>query len=59
MNTHMNNVEVCTDLSGKEPHRPIGVGISGEMVTTLAQSARDVDLIPTLGTLFPIFVTQH
>ena len=30
----------------------------GVMVSTLAQNARDVDLIPTLGAIFPIFITS-
>ena len=29
------------------------------MVTTLAQYGRDVGLIPTLRTIFPIFITSH
>ena len=28
------------------------------MVSPLAQNAKDVGLIPTLGTLFPIFITS-
>ena len=58
---------VCTDLSDKEPHRQVGVGrvvtsggLGGVIVSILSQNARDVDSIPTLGTLFPISSTlQH
>ena len=56
-------VVVCNDLSGKQPHRQVGVdrvvtlgSLSGEMVSTLARLARDVGSIPTLGILFPIFI---
>ena len=49
----------CTDPSGKELHRQVGMGIvvtsgslHGVMVSTLTQSARDVGSIPTLGTIF-------
>ena len=31
--------------------------LSGVKVSKLAQNARDVDLIPTLHTIFPIFIT--
>ena len=58
------NVVVCTDLSGKEPHRQVGMdsmvtweGLGGEIISTLAQNARDVGSIPTLGIIFPIFIT--
>ena len=51
---------VCTDLSGKEPHRQVGMGIvvisgslHGVMFGTLAQNAEDMGLVPTLGTVFP------
>ena len=50
-------VVVCTDLSDKELHRQVGVGIvvtprkptrcNG---TTLARNARDAGSIPSLGT---------
>ena len=52
------SVVVCTDLSSKE----LGAGrmltsgnLGGVMVTTLAQNARDMGSIPTLGTI--IFIT--
>ena len=55
---------VCTDLSGKEPHRQIVVGriatsgsLGGEMVIIMGQNERDVSLIPALGTIFPISIT--
>ena len=60
----MVNVALCTDLSGKEPHRQMDVGIvvtSGSlghvMVSTLARNDRGMGLSPALGTLFPIFIT--
>ena len=31
--------------------------LGGVMVSTLALNARDVHLIPTLGAIFPIFIT--
>ena len=31
--------------------------LGGEMVSALAQNARDVGLIPAVGTLFPISLT--
>ena len=53
-----------TNVSGKKPHRQVGVGIlvisrslGGEMVITL--HARDVGSIPILGTIFPIFITNN
>ena len=58
------SVVVCTDLSGKEPYKQIGMGrvvtsgsLCGVMVSTLDQNDRDVGSIPTLGTIFPIFIT--
>ena len=55
---------VCTDLSGKELHRQVGMSsivttgsLVGVMVSTLAQNARGVGLIPALGTIVPIFIT--
>ena len=54
----VDSVVVCTDLSGKEPYREVGVGsmvtsgsLGGVMVNTLAWNARNV------GTMFPIFTT--
>ena len=59
------SVVVCTDVSGKEPHRQVGMGtvdlppgsLDGVMVSTLAQNARGVDSIPALATIFPILNT--
>ena len=54
---------LCTDLSGKESHRQVDVGrvvtsgSLGVMVSSLAQSASDMDLIPALGAIFLIFIT--
>ena len=55
-------IEVCTDLYSKEPHRQLGLGnvvtpgsLSGEIVSTLAQNARDVGSIPALGAIFSHF----
>ena len=55
---------VYTALSGRNPHRQVGVGsmvtsgsLGAVMVSTLAWNARDVGLIPALGTMFPIFIT--
>ena len=59
-------VIVGTDLSasGKELHRQVGVGtvvtsgsLGGVMVNIPAWNARDVGSIPSLGTIFPIFIT--
>ena len=58
-------VVVCTDLPGKDLHRQVGVDrivtswhLGGVMVSSLAQNARDVGSRPTLGTIFPIFITS-
>ena len=38
--------------------RVVSLGsLSGIIVNTLAQNARDVGSVPTLGTIFPIFIT--
>ena len=57
-------VVVNTDLQGKELHRQVGVGIvmiSGKPKlcngSTPAWNARDAGSVPTLGTIFPIFIT--
>ena len=59
------SVVICTDLWGKELHRQIGVGmvvisgiLCGVMVSTLTRNAQHVRLNPTLGTIFPIFITR-
>ena len=64
LNTMLGSVVGCTDLSSKELHRQIGVGIvvtsgslHGVMVSTLAQNAKDVGSILALGTIIPIFVS--
>ena len=53
-----------SDLSSKEPHRQVNVTkvmtsgrLCGVMVSTLAQNARDVGYIPTLGAILPNFIT--
>ena len=51
------SVVVCTDPSGKELHRQIGVGRSGSLgrviVSTLAWNARDLGSIPFNAQYFP------
>ena len=56
-------VVVCTKLN--KPHIQVGMGrvvtsgsLGSVMVSTLAQNVRDVDSIPTLGTLFLLFITH-
>ena len=55
---------VCTDLSGKEPHRQVDMGrvvtsgrIDGVMLSTLAWNAMEAVSIPAVGTLVIIFIT--
>ena len=62
MDTVETYVAVCTDLSGKEQHRQVDVGtvvtsesLGGVMVITLAQNAREVASISTLGAIFSHF----
>ena len=57
-------VVVCIKHSHKEPYRQIAKDrvaslerLDGEIVSTLAQNARDVGSIPALGAIFPIFIT--
>ena len=57
-------VVVYTDLSGKKLHRQVCVGtvvtsgsLSSVIVSTPDQNAREVGAIPTLGAIFPIFIT--
>ena len=51
-----------SDLTGKELHRLVGIGLvltsirRVYLVSTLAQNGRDVGSIPTLDTIFPIFI---
>ena len=56
------DIVVCTDLSGRAPHRHVGGAgvvttriLGGVIVSTLAQNARDVGSIPTLGVIFHFF----
>ena len=60
-----NSVVVCTDLSGKDPHRQVAMdrvvksgSLHGVMVNTLAWNVIDVGSIPILGAIFPIFITH-
>ena len=55
---------VCTDRSGKEQHRQVGVGsvlisgsLDGVMVAHWPGMQRDVGSSPALGAIFPIFIT--
>ena len=59
--TTNNSVFVCSDLSGREPHKQVGAGIvvrsrniGGVMPSTLARNAIYVGSIPALGTIFPL-----
>ena len=61
----MVNILVCTDLSGKELHRQVGVDRmmtlwiqGGVMVSTLAINARGVGSNTAPGTIFPSFITS-
>ena len=62
----LGGVVVCSGLSGKDPHRQVGVGrvaksgsLGGVMVRILAWNvARDVVLISALCTIFPITSRQ-
>ena len=58
------SVVSCTDLSGKKLPRQVGVGITvtsgslnGVAFNVLAQNARDMHTIPTLGSIFHISIT--
>ena len=63
----INSTVGYTDLSGNDLDIWVGVSIVvkswslyGVMISTLAQNARDVHLIPALGQIFPIFLaTWH
>ena len=57
-------VLVCTDLLSEEPYRQLSErrvvtsgNLAGVHVSALAHNSRDVGLIPTLGKIFPIFIT--
>ena len=59
------SIVVCTDVSGKEPHRQVGIAtmvisgsLGGGMVSGLAWNSRDVGSITDLRAIFPIFVTH-
>ena len=60
---YVSTVVVYTDVWSNELHRQVGMGIvvtSGTSwcnCSTLARNARDVGLVPTLGTIIPIFIT--
>ena len=58
-------VVLCTDHSDKTTHRQVGMdrvvalgSAVGVMPTTLAWNARVLRAIPTVGTIFPIFITS-
>ena len=57
-------IVICTDLSGKELHKLVGVGIvmtSGNLLcngSTLAPNARYMGPCPTLSTIFPIVISR-
>ena len=58
----MNNIVVCTNLSGKEPDKQVGVhsmmtseNLGGIMVSTL--NVRGAGLNPDLGAIVLIFIT--
>ena len=57
------NVVGCTDLSGKELHRQVGLSsvvtagsLDGVMVSTMTRNVRAVGSISALGAIFPISV---
>ena len=65
----LTSVVVCTDLSEKEPHRQGGVDMNvipgrltsspptaGELVSLFGP---DVGSIPTLGAIFPLFISSN
>ena len=58
------SVADCTDLSGKEPHRQVGLDriitsgrLGGLMVSTMAQNTRAMGSTPALGAIFLILIT--
>ena len=58
------SVVVFTELLDNEPYRQVGVcrqmtseNLGGVMVSTLAWNARGVGSVPTLGAIFPNFLT--
>ena len=50
---------MCTDLSGKEPLRHVGVDrvVTSGMVYIMARNASDVGSMAALGAMLPIFIT--
>ena len=61
--SRVTSVVVCTDLSGKELHRQVGVArvvtsrsLGGVIVSTLAWNARGVHSIPALGAILSTFI---
>ena len=62
----INTVIVCTDLSGKESRRQVGVDrviVSGSLGIVMAsmivsEIAGSVGWNPALGPIFPIFITR-
>ena len=59
-------VVVCTDFSGREPHRQVDVGrmvtsqsLGGVIVNTPTWNAGEGGSIPALGAIFPIFITTR
>ena len=60
----LNSVVVCTDLSGNNRHKQVGMSrvvtsgcLDGVIVSTLCWNASDDGLIPTLGAIFLNFLT--
>ena len=58
------NIVLCIDISGKEPHRQVDMGrvvtsgnLGGMLICTLTMNERAVGSIPTLATIFIIFIT--
>ena len=61
----MTYVVVCTDFSSNKPHKQEDMGTlvtlgsqSDVMAITLAANVRYVGSIPTVGAIFPLFVTH-
>ena len=60
------SVVICTDLSGREPHRQVGVvrviatgSLSSVMVSMPAQYVKGVGSIPALGAIFSSPATTY
>ena len=61
-----NIVVVCVDLSGKEPHKQVGVDnviasgrLARVMVGTLVLEWQSISMNSALGPILPIFITSH